>query len=396
MDSLLIDNQVVEAITLEAEHSLDNTLELLETIVNIDSYSVDKNGVESVFPLLTSQLISLGFAVEYISQKKFADQIRATHGTDDTKKNILITGHIDTVFPPGTTQERPFACQGNHAYGPGVADMKGGIAITLSALKILKKLNLLNMPIEVLLTGDEELGSPVSAPILDESAKHAAVCFAMEPGRADGSVVTSRKGSGQGRMEIKGVASHSGVDFDKGVSANLELAYKMLFLNALNDSKKGTTINCGVVSGGISSNMVSPAASLDIHFSYKTVPCGEELIDKIQDIANKSFQEGTTTDIEIRLGCLPMEDNEGNKNLFFLVKDCAANLGKQLRGTNTNGASDAGRTSVAGVPTICAMGPVGGNYHTKDEYIEVDSIAFRTSLLALSILAASQRYQQSN
>lgn len=396
MADFFMDTILVNRVLQEAEQEQSNTLKLLEELVNIDSYSFDKRGVEQLFPLLETRIDELAFSLQRIPQEEYADQLWAEYLPDTTRTKIVLLVHLDTVFPGGTAKIRPFTIdqEQKRAYGPGIADMKGGVAITLAALRILKRLNVLTMPIGVLFTGDEEIGSPISAPVIEKYAKNAAACLVMEPGRADGSVVIQRKGSGHGIVRIKGKASHSGVAFTEGISANLELAHKILAIDRLNAPDAGLTVNSGIIRGGTSANMVSPESEIHLHFAFDTLEGAEELMEKCAAIVSTPDIPGTCATISLRKSCLPMEQTAGNRQLFSLAQDCARSIGFALRGTATKGASDAGRSSALGVPTICGMGPVGGGYHSEEEYIELDSVCQRTALLALTIVAASEKMKQ--
>lgn len=393
---LNISNRLAKQILDQAKALQGTTLEILEQMVNTDSYSRDKQGVEKLFPLLEQEFCNLGFNMTRIPQNAYSDQCLARSECAKGKGNILLMGHLDTVFIPGSSSARPFTHdrKTDRLYGPGVADMKGGVAMTLGALRILKQLDLLSMPVEVLLTGDEELGSPVSVPVIEQAAGRAMACFNMEPGRPDGSVVIERKGSGHATMKINGRASHSGIAFDKGISANVELAHKILALHDLNDAESGINVNSGIISGGTTNNVVPENSEVHIHFAYKRTADGDLLIEKLRHIARNATLPETSAQLDARIGCLPMEQTRGNTALFEMVSGCAHLLNHSLKGAVTGGASDAGRISAANVPVVCAMGPVGGDCHTPCEYLDAGSIPFRMALLALSMIGVHQSYPE--
>lgn len=392
--SNLISQKIVESITDKAHEHYEQTVALLEKIVNLDSYSRDKEDIERVATILDEELIELGFITSYTPQQEFANQLTGIRRDDNSGKSILLLGHMDTVFVAGTAIQRPFTYdkKTNRYHGPGVADMKGGLAIIIGALRILKELGLSTGPVEVMFTGDEELGSPASTPFIEEAAHRAKVAFVTEPGRSNGNVVIKRKGSGHGKISIKGKAAHSGVAFDKGISANVELAHKVLALHELNQNSSGVNVNSGIIQGGTSNNCVPESSTIHIHFSFWNISDGEKLLKHFQRITDGIKVPGATASLQAQIACLPMEATTENTRLFEMVVDCAKLLNFDLKGKVESGASDAGRVSTIGVPCICGMGPVGGEYHTADEYVEADSITQRTALLALSILAANTSF----
>ena len=217
----------------------DAMLALLQTLVNTDSGSYDKPGVDAVGGHIREFLGEHGIASEVTPDEKFGDAITATVGQDAPplgNRPILLMGHRDTVFPKGEPTRRPFKIEGDRAYGPGVADMKAGLVMNCFVLAAIKKFGGAPAPVMALFTGDEEIGSPFSRPVIEQHARAARVCFNSEPGRARGAAVTGRKGCLFIRFEITGKAAHSGANFEMGISAINELAHKTLALHALERS----------------------------------------------------------------------------------------------------------------------------------------------------------------
>ena len=246
---------------------------------------------------------------------KFGDAITATVGHGGNRP-ILLMGHRDTVFPKGEPTRRPFKIEGDRAYGPGVADMKAGLVMNCFVLAAIKKFGGAPAPVMALFTGDEEIGSPFSRPVIEAHARAARVCFNSEPGRARGAAVTGRKGCMFIRFEITGKAAHSGVNFEVGISAINELAHKTLALHALSDPKNGITLNVGVVSGGQTVNTIAPWAKGEVDLRFITPEQRAATLAKIEEIMAKSYVPGTSTTLEITGEFLPLVETPDGKALY--------------------------------------------------------------------------------
>lgn len=372
------------------DHESD-LFQFIEQIVNIDSYSWDKAGNDLVGDVIISRLAQKKIATQIFKQEQFGNQILATLNAKSKQRPILLMGHRDTVFPAGTTQKRPFVNdpKTNRCFGPGVADMKGGIALMVFVLEALHEAGITDVPVQALFTADEEIGSPTSKAIIKKIVSNAEAVFNMEAGRADGSVVLERKGSGHLHLKIAGKSAHAGLAFEHGISANTELAHKMISIQKLIDMAAGNTVNVGFIQGGDNGNVVSEHAEARIQFSFADLESADSLVDGIKSIAEQSFVAGTTSTLTGGVSFLPMTESVGNTHLYETVKACGEALNTPIQGTATRGAADAGLPSSMGIPTICGMGPVGGNYHTPEEYIETPTLLKRAKLLAASILAVA-------
>jgi glutamate carboxypeptidase len=379
-------NEVLQQISAFLENQEKDALRFLEEMVNIDSFTYDKVGVNKLGAVIQRELEHAGIPYEVCENEEFGNHIIASIKGNKSGK-ILLIGHQDTPHPPGTTSQRPFKIEGNLLRGPGVSDMKSGLVAMVKASIALREFANGEMcDIELLFTPDEEIGSPISRNVIEERAKDALAVFNLEPGRPDGSVVTSRKGSAHLRIDIEGKASHAGAFIEKGVSANDELALKMIEIKKLMNLEKGTTVNFGKIGGGVSNNMVSPSAYATIHSSFWLEADFNELYQQIRDIVETPYIEGTRSVLTGGIGILPMEKHEGVAKLFNIVEKAAAGLHIPITEQQTKGAADAGFTASLGIPTICGMGPVGGNWHADNEYTELDTFIPRTKLLAHSIL----------
>ncbi|GAA0606482.1 hypothetical protein GCM10009001_24670 [Virgibacillus siamensis] len=259
------------------------------------------------------------------------------------------------------------------------------------AASALQNTNIETCDIELLITPDEEIGSPISRQVIEKRAKNALAVFNLESGRPDGSVVTSRRGSSHFKFTIQGKASHSGVAIEKGISAVDELAYKIIEMKKLNNKEKGITLNIGKVSGGTNGNVVAAEAIGAIHVGYSKNEDFKILKEKLNSIVSTSYISGTKNCLTGGEGILPMEKHEGVEELFQIVKEAALNLNITVDEKSEKGAADAGFVASLGVPIVCATGPIGGGWHTEDEYMEIDSYIPRMKLLVDSIVLASNR-----
>lgn len=368
------------------ENIEEEILELLKEIVNIDSHSNDKSGVDTVAAVIKNKLEENNIPNEILANEDLGNHIIATvKGNKEGK--ILLMGHMDTVYPSGTVSKRPFENDGKLLRGPGVSDMKSGLVTMLGAAMALKEVAGSDIcDIELLFTPDEEIGSPISRAVIEERSKNALAVFNLEAGRPDGSIVTARKGSAHLKIEIEGKAAHSGAFIEQGISANDELALKMTEIKKLMNEEKGITINFGKVKGGISNNVVSPFAAATIHIGFWTLEDFLETQSKIRSIVDTAYISGTKSILSGDISMLPMEKHDGVAKLYEIVQMAAKELNIAITEQRTKGAADAGFASSLGVPTICGMGPVGGNWHSEDEYLELESFLPRMKLLANSIL----------
>lgn len=366
---------------------LEESLKQLEKIVNIESYTHDIKGVNKVNNALEDWLNKLGFKTTKIFNKEYGNHLLAQISGENKNGKILLMGHMDTAHPTGTLKEFPFNNDNKFLHGPGVSDMKSGIISMILAAKAIQQTNVDAISeIEILLTPDEEVGSPISKNIIPRYAKEAKAVFNLEPGRPDGSVVNKRKGSAHLKINIEGKAAHSGTFYEDGISANDELALKMIEIKKLEKEADGLTINFGLIEGGTSNNIVSPHSSATIHLSFWTVDDYNYAFEKINEIVEHSYIDGTQAKLVGSIGILPMIENEGVKKLMTIYSDTAASLGQDIQFKPTKGASDAGFVSNEGIPIICGVGPVGGKWHTTGEYMELNSFYERTNVLAHTIL----------
>ncbi|WP_240788673.1 M20 family metallopeptidase [Ramlibacter henchirensis] len=361
-------------------------LELLEAAVNIDSGSSHKPGADRMASLMESFLRDAGLATQRHPLADHGDCVSATLAGRAGAPHVLLLGHMDTVFPVGTAQRRPFRIDGDMAYGPGVADMKAGLVMHAFVARALVELAPEAAPIRVLFTGDEEVASPSSRQITIEKARGARAVFNAEPGRPSGNVVTGRKGAFFIDFEVKGVAAHAGVAPEKGASAIEALARKVVELHELNDRSLGLSANVGTVRGGMTVNTVADHAQAQLDVRYPGNVDHQELREKILRIICRESVCNTHAHVTHEGIFLPLVASEAGQRLLAKYQESAKKLDMKVDGEFTGGSADSGLTASVGAPTLCATGPVGGDVHTDREWLRVDSIVPRAQALALTIL----------
>jgi glutamate carboxypeptidase len=366
----------------------DAMLGLMEKVVNIDSGSYDKAGVDAVGEVFEAFYRSHGIEVERLPRDVSGDIFRAAISGPGNAP-IVLMGHRDTVFAKGEAARRPFTIRDGRAYGPGVMDMKGGLVLNAFVLAAFKKFGGNPAPLIALLTSDEEIGSPHSRGIIEETARGARAVYNSEPGRANGNVVAQRKGGIFMVMDIVGKAAHSGANFEAGHSAINALAHKILAIAALTDLSIGVTLNVGLVSGGQSVNTVAPSASGAIDMRYARHADRDRIFGAIEKIVATEHVPGTSATLAIKGEFLPLELTAGNAGLLEIYRKAAKQAGLELEGEATSGCADSGFTSAVGTPTLCATGPVGGLAHSPEEYLEVESIVPRALALANAVSATA-------
>lgn len=360
---------------------------LLEELVNIDSGSADKAGVDRVGERLAAFLAKSGIEAKRTRLDGAGDIIRfgsAVPLANDTRETFLLMGHRDTVFDKGDAALRPFNIWGGRAYGPGVADMKGGLVMNAFVLAAFKRFAP-DLPVAFLTTGDEEIGSEASRTTIDAEARLAKAVFNAEPARVSGNAVSGRKGGFTYRITVKGKAAHSGVNFLDGASAISELAHKITALDRLTQVDEGVTLNVGTISGGSTTNTIAAQAEAGLDVRFVTRAQREELIQAIETILGTVTIAGTETTFSRESESLPLAPSSENERLTTLYLAAARDLGSEINAEFTGGCADSGIASWAGAPTICGTGPVGGKAHTEDEYIEVETLSQRARFVAATI-----------
>ncbi len=354
-------------------------LDLIQKLVRVESPSDEKAAVDACVSLVASRAKELGGRVKLHRQRTHGDVLEARFGAKSKAGRVLLLGHLDTVWPLGTLKTMPCRVRDGRLWGPGTLDMKAGVAMALTAVEMLGEAGLLQRQIVLLLNSDEEVGSPVSRPITERLAAECASVFVLEPAQGL-AYKTARKGTGDWRIDIKGVAAHAGVDFKKGVSAIRELSRVVETVSGWTDLKRGLTVSVGVAGGGTKTNVI-PAdawAEVDVRIARKTD--GARMERKFAGLAAVDKRCGLVVTGGINRP--PMERTRGTVKLFNQARALAAELGIALEEAATGGASDGNFTSALGVPTLDGMGAVGEGAHARHESIELEHLAPRTALLA--------------
>jgi len=364
---------------------------LLRQLVDIDSGSHNKAGVDRVGRMIGDFLAAHDIEYETILNDIYGDAIRAIVPAPG-ERAILLMGHRDTVFPEGEARRRPFTVEGARGRGPGAADMKAGLVMNSFVAAALNACGGAPAPIVVLYTADEEIGSPSSRLLIETEARNARLVFNAEPGRPENAVVTGRKAGVFMRFAVTGKAAHAGANFEEGASAIVEMAHKIVALGALTELAKGITVNVGVVNGGNTVNMVAPSASGEMDLRYVAPGDRDATLKRIEAIMAQSTIPGTSATFEIYAEFLPLVQTAESKRLFEHYVACGRALGQEITGLFTGGCSDAGFSAGVGTPTLCAVGPVGARAHSPDEYVELDSIVARARLLALVIMRSGDQF----
>ncbi len=356
---------------------------LLEELVCIQSGSYNKSGVDRVGRVIRREMESIGFSCSLDRQKRYGDHLIArSPGSDACLKQILITGHMDTVFPEDTSFTF-FKQDERHTFGPGVADMKGGLVVGIFALKALDALEILGrIPICFVFNSDEEVGSPSSKGLIRAEAGKAKVGLVLEAGGLNNEIVTGRKGNMSGSLSIEGSAGHAAFAGPDKASAVLELAHKTIEIEKMNRPEKGICANVGMVEGGIGPNTVAQHASARIDFRFVNSDDGQKLKDRINRICRTVIVPGTASRFELTSGRPPMPETREHRELFDRINAVAQEINSRVVPELRQGVSDANFIADCGIPVIDGLGPCGAKDHSEDEYILTQSLMDRTLLFA--------------
>jgi glutamate carboxypeptidase len=368
------------------EHRSD-MFDLLRQLVCINSGSYNKPGVDAVGRAIANALADCDFTLDVIETQPVGNPLvfRTPCPPDETGR-VLLVGHMDTVFPADTdfTDYREDA---GRAYGPGVVDMKGGLVAGIFALKALSAAGLLErLPLSFVLNGDEEIGSKRSKALIRREAEKSACAFVLEGGGLNGEVVTGRKGNLSARLTVAGRAGHAAFAGPDKTSAVVEMAHKILAIEALNDPAAGILANVGTVSGGIGPNTVAERAEALLDFRFVHPEDKDRLRTNLSQICAQIMVPGAGVELAILSGRPPMPVSEANQALYDRVHGIAGRLGIAIRPEFRSGVSDANFIAQAGTPVLDGLGPIGARDHSPEEYMLKESLPQRTLLLA-AILA---------
>src|SRR5579859_2308076 len=383
----------------QAEQIIKPYLSDLKTIVNIDSGTYTKAGVDRVSAYLQQRFQDFGFSTSLQHEQGYGDQLIATHtGSASTGARILLIGHLDTVFSEGEAERRPFTITKRHgqqiATGPGVLDMKSGVLIGMYGLHMLIAGGQANyQSVTFICNSDEEIGSPASKPLIQELARQSDAVIVLEPGRIINTVVSSRKGSGQYRVEVRGISAHAGVEPHKGRNAILELSHQIQAMQALHGTIPGTSLSVGIIRGGERTNVVPDFAYCEMDVRVSDEPGLKAIEAAMRKVTEKKVLDGTHISLSGGMSCMPFERTKRNAALVQLARAAGNPLGLKIEDLGSGGASDANNTAALGVPTIDGLGAGGGLAHNPGEYIELDYLPIRIALLTGLVEQIGDYYQ---
>jgi glutamate carboxypeptidase len=353
---------------------------MLQRMVEIESPSDDKAAVERMGAFLAQEFERLGGKITFYPQKEAGNHLKAEFAGSAGKPTLLL-GHFDTVWSMGTLAKMPFRVEAGRAFGPGVYDMKAGITMMIFALRALQAGHNGHRPVTVLLDTDEEVGSTTGRPVVEATAKDCEAVLVLEPSQGPkGHLKTSRKGVGDMTIRVRGVASHSGVDFEKGHSAIVELARQLLEVVKFTDLSRGITVNPGVIQGGTRSNVVAAEAWAEVDLRIARAADAAVLEQKFA--ALKPFDPQCSIEISGGINRPPMERTEGTIRLFRTAQELGRALRMAVDESSTGGGSDGNFTSALGIPTLDGLGALGEGAHAANESIVITELPHRTAVLA--------------
>jgi glutamate carboxypeptidase len=372
---------------------LPRYLEELEALVNIDCGSYTPTGVNRVADAVAASLEELGAVVERLPHEPAAGEAQlgdlVIGRLAGEGPRVLLIGHMDTVFGEGTAAERPYAVRGGRGLGPGTSDMKGGLLAGLHAIAALQATGA-RPNVTFVANPDEEIGSIFSGEHIRRLAPQHDVALVLECARANGDIVSARKGIADLELTFRGRAAHAGVEPEKGRSAILAAAHAVTTLHGLSGRWPGVTLNAGVIAGGTRPNVVAERCSLQVDLRALTRQAFDEAHAEVEGVARAPAVDGVTCELRTLASHPPMEKGPATARLAALAIAIAGELGFALRDTTTGGASDGNTTAAAGTPTLDGLGPIGGDDHSADEWLDLDSVVPRTALLAALINRAGE------
>ena len=357
----------------------DEMFGVIEQLVTQETPSGDKARLDAFAAFLAGRLQDAGATVEIIPNPERGDHVRARFGPETGEKPALILCHYDTVWAVGSLATHPYRIEEGKAYGPGIFDMQTSLMLSEYVARATRDLSLeLPRPVTILITSDEEVGSPTSRTLIEEEALKSAYVLVMESPLPGGVLKTSRKGGGGFTLEITGRAAHAGVEPERGISAIHELAHQILALHSLTDMEKGTTVNVGVVQGGTVSNVVAANATAKIDVRAWTQGEADRLEQAILGL--QPMTAGATLRVTGGWNRPPLE-RSATIDLFHKTQAIGRKLGLELTDGSTGGGSDGNFTGALGIPTLDGLGVPGHGAHADHEHIEVDQLVGRAALL---------------
>lgn len=381
------------AATLDCARSMrDEFVDFLSSLALVESPTDRPETIPGVHAIIGPALEDLGFDVRTISGRVSGDHLFARPKRRRRGAPVqLLVGHTDTVWPLETLERMPVRVMDGRLHGPGTLDMKGGLAMMLFALRVLRAMDREPSVTPVLfMNADEEVGSPDSKPWVKRLARAANRALILEPSLgADGRIKTARKGVGRFEIAIKGRASHAGLDPESGASAILELSHLIQSLHALNDPEHGTTVNVGVIDGGVRPNVVAPVARASVDARVTSMDHARRLEDAVKAI--RPVVPGVEIEVHGGIRVAPLERTPRNRVLWERARAIGDDLGLGLEETMAGGGSDGNTTSLF-TATLDGLGCVGDGAHADHEHIVIDPTVDRCALLARLLMSPAQEH----
>jgi glutamate carboxypeptidase len=354
-------------------------IDTIETLVRHESPTFDKAAVDRCGGELATRLSALGARLKRISSSLAGDHLRAEFGAGS--RQILLLGHVDTVWPVGQLQHMRIVRSGDELHGPGILDMKSGIGLAMLATRAVLELSPpRDARVVMLWTTDEETGSGTSRALLETEAQRSEAVLVLEPALPGGVLKTRRKGCGDYEIVARGVAAHAGVDPGKGVSAIRELARQILAVEALQDLSRGVSVNVGVVEGGTRTNVVAAEARAHVDVRAPTAAAAEQIDRAMRGLTPQL--PGASIEVQGGFNRPPMERTAGVARLFELAMEAGRDLGQTIGEGATGGGSDGNFTAALGIPTLDGLGALGDGAHALHEHVLVSELAPRAALIA--------------
>jgi glutamate carboxypeptidase len=359
-------------------------LEFTKWLVEQESMSRVADATRHIAGRLGDTLASTGAEVELLDDAHYGSTLRARFGNASDAlangKQLLVVGHLDTVWPIGTLAERPFRVEADRAYGPGIFDMKAGVMLSSFAMRALKDLSrATRRPTTLLMTCDEETGSHFSREIIEDEARRSRAALVLEPPIPGGTIKTGRKGVGEFELIIRGRPAHAGNDPRAGISAITEMAHQILAINKLSDYAHGTTLNVGVARGGVLSNVIAAEAHAFIDMRFQTVEEGARIIEAMSSL--RPVLEGARLEVRGGINRPPLVRTLETGVLFEQAKSLASEIGFELKEGSVGGGSDGNFIAALGVPVLDGLGVDGAGAHAEHEHIIISDIPRRAALL---------------
>lgn len=382
------------------EERHQDMLDFIQWLVEQESMSRQAEAIRRIAENFGDRLARSGAAVDLMSDPGYGATLRARYefdspgksqpresalssgraDTDSYDKQLLVVGHLDTVWPIGTLASRPFRVEGDRAFGPGIFDMKSGVTLAAFAMQAIRELGReTRRPVTLLMTGDEETGSHFSRDLIEEEGRRARAALVLEPPIPGGTIKTGRKGVGDFELIIRGRPAHAGNDPRAGISAITELAHQIMAINKLSDYESGTTLNVGVVHGGVLSNVIAAEARASIDMRYQTMEEGARITDAMSRL--QPSLDGARIEVRGGINRPPLIRSAEIGELFEHAKRLASEVGFELREGSVGGGSDGNFIAALGVPVLDGLGVDGAGAHAEHEHIIISDIPRRAALL---------------